>query len=216
MKDFDKDYAFATLQIEKTVESMPSKLLIRESGFDKNLNKSSLSDTGKLKKIYKLQQELSDKIAPNTHCQKGCSHCCHYNVDILDIEAELISQTYGIQIKNPATLFEPQPTGNQRGNANFHGQVCGFLKDNQCSIYQARPFMCRKLASFMPDEHWCHSDINEEIDMPHIAFSEINLAYARLIEHHETRDIRQWFEQPAQINPTTQKAVDQIPVIEIH
>ena len=189
MKDFNSDYAIAAKQIEKAVTLIPRKLLVRENALDKNLSKSQDSDSVKLKKIYKLQQELAEKIAPTTHCRAGCTNCCHYNVDVLDVEAQLIAETYELKLLNPDT----KNAGNHRGDVNFHGQHCIFLYNGQCSIYKARPFMCRKFTSFMPDTHWCHSEIHPQLKMPHITFSDINLAYSRLIKRHETRDIRQWF-----------------------
>ena len=204
MQEFKKDYGLATAKISKAVEAVPHKLLIKENAIDKNLQKSSLSDTDKLKKLYKLSDELAEKISAHSHCQQGCGNCCHYNVDVLDIEAQIIQQEYGITIS--------QVEKSSRNNQDFHGSPCSFLNDGQCRIYSARPFMCRKFVSFMPDAHWCHPEVHSDIDTPHIAFSELNIAYSRLIENHQTKDIRQWF-NPSEIQKDDQPQL--IPAIEI-
>ncbi|AIC11545.1 hypothetical protein [Xylella fastidiosa] len=49
----------------------------------------------KLLALYKLSDPIFTAIRPFTACRYGCSACCHYKVELLPIEAELIAISLG-------------------------------------------------------------------------------------------------------------------------
>jgi Fe-S-cluster containining protein len=92
----------------------------------------------------------SDQIA----CTKGCSGCCHVDISIFTSEAARILgwmrsldqatresleadlRTRAENDRARSTPTAPNPTGKQN-------LPCAFLIDNACSIYPARPIICR-------------------------------------------------------------------------
>lgn len=77
-------------------------------------------------------------------CKKGCNFCCHINVDVSEVEAELIvhyCEEKHIQIdkdyllRRRLTPWREVPLSNEA--------ACTFLKDGECGIYPVRPLACR-------------------------------------------------------------------------
>ncbi len=77
---------------------------------------------------FKLWNEHSSNMA----CKKGCDKCC-LNFDVFPIEFDYIKQQ--LEALYPDVLSQSAP--------NEMGEKCFFLKDHQCSIYEARPIICR-------------------------------------------------------------------------
>lgn len=91
--------------------------------------------------------------SPKVACKRGCNYCCHSQVNIIPIEALLISAF----IKTDFTCSEMSAL--TAGIANAHSLTAGktlaqvyaikadlpclFLKKGSCSIYQIRPSICR-------------------------------------------------------------------------
>ena len=47
----------------------------------------------------------------------------------------------------------------------------------------------------MPSEHWCHPDLNLDVEVPMIEFSELSNAFYAIAARSEVKDIRAWFGQ---------------------
>ena len=73
-------------------------------------------------------------------------------------------------------------------------KTCSFLKDNKCSIYAVRLYMCRRFVSVMPNEYWCNSDRNLDINTPQLGFSELDKAYHSL-KKGSVKNIRKWLKR---------------------
>lgn len=85
-----------------------------------------------LEAVYRFIDEFNTFLAPFMSCKKGCSHCCHIDVQITTLEAELIQVQQGIPVHQA-----PQFT-------QGHRDPCPFLvPDGSCSIYESRPLICR-------------------------------------------------------------------------
>lgn len=86
------------------------------------------------------------------------------NVTISQIEANLIGEKTGIKVN--------QLSNSKTHNSDeFIGIPCMFLKDGSCSIYDDRPFVCRKHVWFDTSLYWCDSERSLEVEMPMIEFS---------------------------------------------
>lgn len=122
----------------------------------------SLVDIGKqkttpaaLKKSYqRFDNIIATSIAEAPEkpaCKAGCSYCCYYKVEVKAHEVFLIQE-------HMQKHFSPNQIKNILGEAsNNTAQIktltqiehlstnikCPFLIDNQCSIYDVRPFRCR-------------------------------------------------------------------------
>ncbi|MBS2212597.1 YkgJ family cysteine cluster protein [Carboxylicivirga mesophila] len=79
--------------------------------------------------------KLWDEHHNNMACKKGCDKCC-LNFDVFPIEFDYIKQQ--VEENYPEVL-------NQSLSPDSFGEEdkCLFLKDHQCSIYTARPIICR-------------------------------------------------------------------------
>lgn len=85
-----------------------------------------------LEAVYRYTDEFNAFLAPLMSCGKGCSHCCHIDVQITVLEAEYIQVKRGI----PAQV--------NAGLTHGHREACPFLAPwGACSIYEARPLICR-------------------------------------------------------------------------
>lgn len=136
------EYTLNTQQnIDKAVKSIPKKLIEKENSFFDKLSQSPLSNVKKLELIYSFMQQLSDAYESCTPCKKGCSICCSLGaITIHDVEIELIKKKYKLK----GNIIKPKENG-----------YCHFLKDGQCSIYDARPYVCRRYHSFYKDNSAC-------------------------------------------------------------
>ncbi len=96
--------------------------------------------------------EHSDK-SPAVACSSGCSYCCHSQIHVLPIETLLIlSFIHESFTKNQIVQLRDrigkrlQLTRGKSVDILFplkEKLSCIFLENNMCSIYQARPFICR-------------------------------------------------------------------------
>lgn len=85
-----------------------------------------------LQAVYRYTDEFSPFIAPFMSCSKGCSYCCHMDVQITTLEAEYIQVHAGVTLRDAGTIT----TG--------HRDPCPFLaRGGSCGIYSSRPLMCR-------------------------------------------------------------------------
>jgi len=119
------------------VKAIPTELSRREDTIQRKLASENASPRNKLQKIYSLMADLVKVAEPYVACSKGCSGCCRMNVMISQLEANFIEKETGIKSAQvTGSLLHPQD--------KFVGTPCPFLKDDSCSIYDARPFACRK------------------------------------------------------------------------
>lgn len=122
-------------------ESMRSRL--------DNLGSMASSPRSKLPKFYLLVEEFGEIRSPHVACKAGCSACCRtIPVEISDLEAQHITKATGI-------ASAPLPPG-RHTSFDFLDTPCPFLVDNQCSIYEHRPFNCRSLAVVDRDALTCN------------------------------------------------------------
>jgi len=177
-----EDQAHARAACERLVNAFPASLLKREANIATRLAQAKIAPLKKLDAIYQLLDDISNYIAPATPCKKGCSNCCHYAVTVSEVEIQYI-ETYSKRRRLKTTL----PT------ADFHGQPCPFLKSNACSIYSARPFVCRRFHSLASSPEWCAPENSFAGEFPQVKSSEVEDAFNALREGSPVLDIRQVF-----------------------
>lgn len=78
-------------------------------------------------------------------CKKGCSHCCHSEILVSEIEFELIAKfVKDFSVKFDKDLLEKQQLPMEKfRQLDWEDKKCVFLKNNTCSIYPVRPIVCR-------------------------------------------------------------------------
>jgi Fe-S-cluster containining protein len=84
-------------------------------------------------------------------CQKGCAHCCHFNVEINVLEAEPLADRVRRlpEDQREATVQRLKAAHETllRTGPLRHRHPCPFLVDNECSVYDDRPLSCRSHVS---------------------------------------------------------------------
>lgn len=93
---------------------------------------SNINIFEKLSICYEETDRVLSFLKDYFPCSCGCSYCCKSDVMISQYEAQFIAERTGIKLKNkPFSVFNHTD--------------CPFLKDNKCSVYKYRPFICRTL-----------------------------------------------------------------------
>lgn len=82
--------------------------------------------------IDKTTSSLWNEHHNNMACKKGCDKCC-LNFDVFPIEFDYIKKQ--VEKLYPQVINQSRP--------QEIGEKCFFLKDHQCTIYEARPIICR-------------------------------------------------------------------------
>jgi uncharacterized protein len=167
-------------RLERLIASFPARLQLLENQLPKKLRKAE-SKWEALKILYKTTDELFEAVLPKTPCKRGCSGCCHIPVHISMDEAALIQERTG------TAMIAPLPP------RNFHGVPCPFLVNGECSIYEHRPFACRKHVVLHATAYWCAPERCNEIKVSQVHFSELDDAFSRLVNRSTVVDIRQVF-----------------------
>jgi len=128
-------------EVRKTTElklkSIPKgfkKKLLRESEKTVKYLKDSTDDQlTKLQKSFKIIAKTTRPLAQIASCSKGCSTCCEYDVHISSVEALYIHKNIQHEFD-----FDENPELTKE-----HKTPCPFLINQQCSIYEFRPIVCR-------------------------------------------------------------------------
>jgi len=163
----------AKANIEKFLAAIPAKVKQREDAIQRQLSLENASAFSKLRKLYHLLNDLGAIAAPYIACGKGCSACCHMNVMVSQLEVALIEKEVGAR---PAHLQGSKVHDLE----TFNGVPCPFLNDGACSIYEIRPFACRKHMSFDASAYWCAPDRSHKVKMPLVEYSSAESAYLGL------------------------------------
>jgi len=118
-------------------------------------NRIKLKDapiTSKLDELIKLSDEVNQKIAPYMACKKGCGNCCSAITWIKQHEADKIQEYTGRKAQRLAVRSQNQWL---EAGQKFAGELCPFSKNNECTIYEVRPIVCRTHNNFVNDVSRC-------------------------------------------------------------
>lgn len=113
-----------------TIQNIPDSIKKEISLIlNKELN-TAKNNIEKLEICYEQVDKILSIIKDCFPCKPGCCFCCKSDVLITQFEAIYISKKTGINLKN------------KKFSLSNHSD-CPFLKENICSIYKYRPFICR-------------------------------------------------------------------------
>lgn len=106
-----------------------------------------------------VETEIESGSNIEVSCKKGCSACCHMEVEVTTYEAEILKQVvrdgYAIdrsrlQAQSQRQLQDPAWREGMRNAQN----PCVFLDgEGSCGIYEHRPVMCRRHSVTSPAEN---------------------------------------------------------------
>ena len=93
-----------------------------------------------------FRKDFDKQIKEKITCKKGCSFCCHINVDCTQMEVDLILQyirAYNIPVD--AKVLELHAKSTMKERPLLEKSACVFLSaEGNCNIYDVRPLACRK------------------------------------------------------------------------
>lgn len=143
---------------------------------------------GVLSTLDEYHAALPPEVTSQISCKKGCSFCCNIPVTATPIEAKVIAEyCKRNNIKIPRAYLEEQLKVSPEELPLSPVRKCTFLKDNECSIYDARPIACRNHFVVSDpkhcdtQEHW-----RDEIAMPSFIDREI-LVFAIIMDMDNDR-----------------------------
>ena len=82
-------------------------------------------------------EKIYQKNSKQMECKKGCSKCCETDISVFEIEADRIREWFlsqEVEVKNKFKE-EWQKPGDKKN--------CTFLVEDSCTVYEARPLICR-------------------------------------------------------------------------
>jgi Fe-S-cluster containining protein len=109
---------------------------------------------------------LHEKTDTHPSCKNNCSGCCKYPIWATEVEYKYIMNWVATHLTNETTVLindnlkkwneeigqlalSYKPGDKQKSNEYTRKNVkCPFLIDNSCSIYEARPVVCRTYFSY--------------------------------------------------------------------
>ena len=103
----------------------------------------------------KVHELIEQEIAKSQHiavsCFKGCSACCHFEVEITGDDAKVLHNAVagGVPVDRErlAKLAQRVRQGSEWKKGMVASNRCLFLgEDNACRVYDSRPAACRKLS----------------------------------------------------------------------
>lgn len=80
-------------------------------------------------KVTDFESRISSEAMKHSQCRKGCSKCCYTDISVFEVEAKNIREW--VKTHHPP-LNHPVVEG-----------ACSFLNGDACTIYEARPLICR-------------------------------------------------------------------------
>jgi len=168
---------------EKINASLPLELKHREEQLVATFDGHRGNSFSKLQDLYSFMDEIYSFVARFTPCKKGCSFCCNIAVSVSVLEVDYI--------KMHKRMFRKVVAKESRGSSN----PCPFLSKGECSIYDVRPFVCRRHTVLTMTPSWCHLDKCHTIKLPMISFTEIDKVYEQILSESGTQseiiDIRE-------------------------
>ncbi|HDX8437820.1 YkgJ family cysteine cluster protein [Aeromonas dhakensis] len=160
---------FANVNREKIIKLFPASLSKKEEGLYLRMLKSKGNYLNKLSSLFSEMNEIYAYVDKYTPCEKGCSHCCYIPVAVSELEVEYIERSLKIKRKSFSEYDRTQ------------SKPCPFLKNNSCSIYNVRPFVCRRHVVLTKTPYWCELERCNQETMPLLNFTETQKSFEYLV-----------------------------------
>lgn len=100
------------------------------------------------KKVSDFEAQISSEALAFSQCKKGCSKCCYTDISVFEVEAGSIRNWFsGLSTEQKKNLLDKWNNPPNEG-------ACALLHEESCTIYEARPLICRTqgLAMTFKDE----------------------------------------------------------------
>lgn len=97
-------------------------------------------------KISQFEQQVTPSTRELSSCRRGCSKCCYTDISVFEVEANNIrSWFHSLAAAKKAELSKlwSAPALKTMSFSGEEVSSCVFLNQESCSIYEARPLICR-------------------------------------------------------------------------
>lgn len=82
-------------------------------------------------------EKISSKYPAEMKCKEGCSKCCYTDISVFKVESVRIKEWFDtLDIETKKELRILWATKNEPSS-------CTFLYNDRCTVYEARPVICR-------------------------------------------------------------------------
>ena len=125
------------------------KAYILEKDIDTNFQILKGKSLELMKKFYNYVDKWGETFKKYVPCKKGCPKCCKIPVAVSKMEVLIIKQYLETNRINRYKYILENNVENKNNNKEFVGEEYNgikcpfFTKDNECYIYNVRPFRCR-------------------------------------------------------------------------
>lgn len=96
-----------------------------------------------IRQIDALTNALAAHYAKHLACHAGCSGCCRHHLSVFPVEAAHVKAALAALPAEQRARIEQQARAVKEGEAQGQPVACPLLVDERCSIYAARPLICR-------------------------------------------------------------------------
>jgi uncharacterized protein len=183
-REFEIALEAAENKINIFKQSIPDAIRQRESELFQKITTPGQDRLKSLELLFSEMDVIYNFVHNFSICKKGCNYCCQYGISISQLEVDYIRK----KVKLNKSMINTIDSG------------CFFLTAEICSIYDYRPFSCRRHLAFYDSPEWCELDISQNQRFPNIDCTEIDKCYAYLTGpdgRNLSKDIRQAFACPA-------------------
>lgn len=98
-------------------------------------------------KIADFNEKNETLHSSQMQCKSGCYKCCLVDLSVFEVEANLIREWFhALEVNEQNNLKLKWKNNKVVVEENFHQKkvsACHFLMGGNCSIYEARPVICR-------------------------------------------------------------------------
>ena len=108
--------------------------------------------------VNKSINDITEKII----CKKGCSYCCYQNVSTSIGEALLLIH-HCKDRKIKINWKQVREQNKDWDKLSFKDMKCPFLAGDECSVYEARPLVCRMYLSVDGTAEKCNTEIPNKV-----------------------------------------------------
>jgi hypothetical protein len=96
-----------------------------------------------VEQVDRLAARLASRYARHLACRAGCSGCCHHHLSVFPVEADAAREAIEALPPEIRAVVERQAREITRREADDQPVACPLLVEDRCSIYEARPLICR-------------------------------------------------------------------------
>lgn len=92
-------------------------------------------------RVDEFERGVRARRAADMACRAGCSACCHAQLTVCDVEAELVRESLAALDDEARARLAARAEASAERNAT---DACVLLEDDgRCAVYEGRPLVCR-------------------------------------------------------------------------